>query len=49
MKKIMSIMLGLSLLVGAASVSFGQEAPKGDDGKTKKKGKKKKEGDRSVR
>jgi hypothetical protein len=39
MKKLMSVMLGLSLLVGFATVSFAQ-----DDKKTegKKKGKKKK-------
>jgi hypothetical protein len=40
MKTIMSIMLGLSLLVGVATVSFAQDAPK----KEKKKGGKKKGG-----
>ena len=44
MKKIMSIMLGLSLAVGAVSIAFAQDAPKEDT--KKKKGKKKKE-DRS--
>ncbi len=45
MKKIMSVMLGLSLVLGLATVSFAQD--KGDDTKKegKKKGKKKKEGD----
>ena len=40
MKKIMSLMLGLSLLTGAATVAFAQD--KGTDTeKAKKKGKKK--------
>ena len=43
MKKIMSLMLGLSLLVGAASVAFSQDAPKEE-----KKKKKKKTGDRTF-
>ncbi len=41
MKKIMSIMLGLSLVLGAATVAFGQD--KTDT--TKKTKKKKKKGD----
>ena len=45
MKKIMSVMLGLSLVLGAASVAFAQDKG-GDTKKTeKKKGKKKKGGD----
>jgi hypothetical protein len=44
MKKIMSIMLGLSLVIGAASIAFSQDAPKEEK---KKKGKKK-TGDRTV-
>jgi hypothetical protein len=39
MKKIMSVMLGLSLVLGAATVAFGQD--KTDTTKTKKKKKKK--------
>lgn len=39
MKKLMSVMLGLSLLLGVASVSFAQDGDKKTDGK---KGKKKK-------
>lgn len=45
MKKVMSIMLGLSLVIGAAALTFGQDAPPDT---TKKKGKKKKTGDRTV-
>jgi hypothetical protein len=48
MKKIMSIMLGLSLIVGAASITFAQgkeDAPKGEKGKGKGKGDKGKEGE----
>jgi len=41
MKKLMTMMLGLALLTGTASVVFGQDQPKKEDGK-KKKGKKKK-------
>ena len=43
MKKLMSLMLGLSLVIGAASVAFSQDAPKEE-----KKKKKKKTGDRTV-
>jgi len=43
MKKIMSIMLGLSLVLGAASVAFGQD--KTDTTKKTTKKKKKKGGD----
>jgi hypothetical protein len=45
MKKIMSLMLGLALVIGATSVAFGQDAPKEE---TKKKKGKKKTGDRTV-
>jgi Tfp pilus assembly protein PilN len=45
MKKLFSVMIGLSMLVGAASLTFGQE--KKDEQKTEKKEskKKKKEGE----
>jgi len=44
MKKLMSVLLGLSLLLGVASVSFAQDGDKKtDEGKKKKK--KKKDGD----
>jgi hypothetical protein len=39
MKKLMSVMLGLTLLLGVATVSFAQDTDKKTDGK--KKGKKK--------
>ena len=41
MKKIMSLMLGLSLLTGAATVAFAQDGDKKEE--KKKGGKKKKE------
>jgi uncharacterized protein YxeA len=41
MKKIMSLMIGLSLVVGAASYAFADDAGK-DKSKTEDKGKKKK-------
>jgi hypothetical protein len=41
MRKLMTLMLGLSLALGAVSVSFGQDTPPKKEGK--KKGKKKKE------
>ena len=44
MKKIMSLMLGLSLIVGAASVAFAQEKGGTDTEKGKGKGKKGKKG-----
>ena len=37
MKKIMSVMLGLSLALGAASFMFAQDKPTTDTTKTKKK------------
>ena len=40
MKKIMSVMLGLSLVLGAASVAFGQDKTDTTTKKTKKKKKK---------
>jgi len=43
MKKLMSIMLGLSLLVGTTAVAFGQD--KTEKTEKKKKGKKKKTDD----
>jgi len=46
MKKLMTLMLGLSLGLGTVAISFAQDtggqAPSGEQGKTKKKGKKKK-------
>ena len=44
MKKLMTLMLGLGLMIGSVAVTFAQDAPKQDEGK-KKKGKKKKSGD----
>ena len=41
MKKLMSIMLGLTLLTGAVTVAFAQDGDKKEEGKKKKKGKKK--------
>ena len=41
----MSLMLGLSLVIGAASVAFGQDTDKSKK-ETKKKGKKKKGDDK---
>ena len=41
MKKLMTLMLGLSLAFGAVSITLAEDAPpKQDDAKTKKKGKK---------
>ena len=40
MKKLMTLMLGLSLALGSVAVAFGQDEPKKEE--TKKKGKKKK-------
>ena len=44
MRKLMTLMLGLSLALGAVSVSFADDAPK-KEGK-KKGGKKKKDGEK---
>lgn len=41
MKKLMTLMLGLSLAIGTVTVAFAQDQPKKEEGK-KKKGKKKK-------
>ena len=41
MKKLMTLMLGLSLALGSVAVAFGQDTPKKEEPK-KKKGKKKK-------
>lgn len=43
MKKFMTMMLGLSLVLGAASVAFGEDAPAKKEKKTKKKKGEKKE------
>ena len=45
MKKLMTLMLGLGLMIGSVAVTFAQDAPKQDEGGKKKKGKKKKDGD----
>jgi hypothetical protein len=37
MRKLMSLMLGLSLLTGVATVAFGQDDSKKDEKKKKKK------------
>jgi hypothetical protein len=42
MKKLMTLMLGMALAFGSVAVTFAQDQPKTDEGKTKKKGKKKK-------
>ena len=42
MKKLMTLMLGLSLALGSVAVAFGQDEPKKEEGK---KGGKKKKGD----
>ena len=51
MKKIMSLMLGLTLVLGSVSFVFGQDAPPPDDSKkdTTKKKKKKKDGDDTTK
>jgi hypothetical protein len=47
MKKLMTLMIGMSLMFGTVAVVFGQDAPKKEDTKKsgKKKGGKKKSGD----
>jgi hypothetical protein len=40
MKKLMSVLLGLSLVIGSASIAFGDDSPKKEK-KQKKAGKKK--------
>ena len=47
MKKLMTLMIGMSLMFGTVAVVFGQDAPKKEDSKKsgKKKGGKKKSGD----
>lgn len=45
MKKIMSLMIGMSLVLGAATYAFADDAPGKDKKTEKKKGKKKKGGD----
>jgi hypothetical protein len=49
MKKLMTLMLGMALAFGTVAVSFAQDQPKQDDGKTKKKGKKKKSSDEPTK
>ena len=44
MKKLMTLMLGLSLALGSVAVAFGQDEPK----KEEKKGKKKKGDDKKT-
>lgn len=44
MKKLLSIMLGLTLIIGTATASFAAQEEKKEEGK-KKKGKKKKGGE----
>jgi sortase (surface protein transpeptidase) len=49
MKKLMSLMVGLGLVLGTVGMSFAQEAPKTDETKKeqkKKKGSKKKKGEK---
>jgi ribosomal protein L12E/L44/L45/RPP1/RPP2 len=41
MKKLMTLMLGMTLAIGSVAVTFAQDQPKQEEGK-KKKGKKKK-------
>ena len=48
MKKFLTLMLGLTLFVGAATVTFAQDTKKEDD-TTKKKKKKKKTDDGSTK
>ena len=43
MKKLMALMLGLTLAIGSVAVTFAQDTPKKEEGGKKKKGKKKKE------
>jgi hypothetical protein len=43
MKKIMSLMLGLSLVMGAVTIASAQDAPKKEQSKKKSKKKKKEE------
>ena len=38
MKKLMTLMLGLTLALGTVAVSFAQDAPKKEETKKKKKG-----------
>ena len=45
MKKLMSIMLGMSLVIGSAALAFGQDKGDKKEGEGKKKRKKKKDGD----
>jgi uncharacterized protein YxeA len=48
MKKIMSIMLGMSLVLGAASFAFAQDKPADDKSKAKDKKAKKKKGEKKT-
>jgi hypothetical protein len=49
MKKIMSLMLGMSLVLGAASFAFAQDKSDDKSKTTKKKGGKKKSTDKTSR
>jgi hypothetical protein len=50
MRKIMSLMLGLSLITGVASIAFAQDKDDSKKDEKKKKGKKKKEdGDGKIK
>ena len=44
MKKVMTLMLGMSLVLGTAAVTFAQDPPKKDDTKKDEKDKKGKKG-----
>ena len=46
MKKFMTMMLGLSLVIGSASFAFAQEKKEGEKKESKKKGGKKKKEDK---
>jgi hypothetical protein len=48
MKKLIPLMLGLTLAFGSVAVAFAQDTPKKEDTK-KKKGKKKKSGDEAPK
>jgi hypothetical protein len=49
MKKLLSLMLGMSLVLGTASLAFGQDNPPPEKkAKKKKRGKKKKGGDNGT-
>jgi uncharacterized protein HemX len=43
MRKLLTVLLGLSLAIGSVGVAFAQDQPKKEDESKKKKGKKKKD------